>query len=341
MPAIFADTTSFKIIQNRRKVLVTGATGLLGREIVRQLLEGAYEVQALFRQHPARKSPPFHAENLHWIEGDILDISLLVQAMEEVEVVIHAAALVSFQPKDRDQLMKTNVEGTANVVNAALATKKVQKLIHISSVATLSPSKPMPTEVNESQGFNPDSDTSDYANSKFLAELEVARGVEEGLPAVLLNPSIILGRGTQGSAQLVNYTRKSPVFYPSGWLNYVDVRDVAKLTVYLVDKGPKAGEKIIASAGCIPYKEFFQKTASLQQKPAPNLEAGRFLSQLAWRVEAVKSIFTQSEPMLTRFTARSSTRKLRYRGVALEGVWPEFRYRSLEETLHWINTETA
>ncbi|HRH35828.1 MAG TPA: NAD-dependent epimerase/dehydratase family protein, partial [Catalimonadaceae bacterium] len=238
------------LLQNR--VFLTGATGLLGRQIAKQLIENQYEVIALLRPGSKdRKQLVPYSSQIQWIEGDLGDLHALEEGMNRADYVIHSGALVSFDPKDRNRLHKINSEGTANVVNVALKIPHLIKLVHVSSVATLSPSKPQPADIDERQGFNPNKNTSDYARSKYLAELEVIRSVEEGLKSVIINPSIILSAGgpDESSASLLDYVQKRRPFYTSGWINYVDVRDVASVVVQLLTQGPSDGQRIILSAG--------------------------------------------------------------------------------------------
>jgi dihydroflavonol-4-reductase len=321
------------------KVFITGATGLFGREMTVRLLESGYQVSALCRNPASDRVRNFpRSAEVEWIEGDIGDLLALQNAIQEADFVIHAAALVSFDSRDRKKLYHINVEGTSNMVNVSLLSEKLQKFIHISSVASLSPSKPMPTEIDERQGFNPDDSTSDYAWSKYNAELEVVRGVEEGLKAVMVNPSIILSPGNkdESSAGLFGYVMKEKPFYPTGWINYVDVRDVVSVVMELLKRGPEKGEKFLLSAGHIPYQSFFEKIAGVAGKRAPFIRSRNWMTGLAWRLEFILSLFTGKKPLLTKFTAASSSKRLIYKGKALADFWPDFRFRTLEETIQWV-----
>jgi dihydroflavonol-4-reductase len=321
------------------KVFITGATGLFGREMTARLLENGYQISALCRDPSSERvrNLPRSAE-VEWIEGDIGDLLILQQAIQEADFVIHAAALVSFDPRDRKKLYRTNVEGTSNMVNVSLLSENLRKFIHISSVASLSPSKPMPAEIDERQGFNPDDSTSDYAWSKYNAELEVVRGVEEGLKAVMVNPSIILSPGNkdESSAGLFGYVMKEKPFYPTGWINYVDVRDVVSVVMELLKRGPVKGEKFLVSAGHIPYRLFFEKIAGIAGKRVPFIRSRKWMTGIAWRLEFLLSLFNGKKPLLTKFTAASSSKRLIYKGKALADFWPGFRFHSLDETILWV-----
>ncbi len=321
------------------KVFLTGATGILGRQLVNLLVESGYRVVALERgsDPKRRKNTPFH-EQIEWIDGHLGDLLSIQKGMEDADYVIHAAALVSFRPSDRKKLMQVNYEGTANLVNCALAAPKLKKLVHISSVASLSPGRSLPAEVNEKQGFNPDDDTSDYAHSKYLAELEIFRGVEEGLKAAMVNPSIVLapGEDSESSASLIHYVKKENPFFPTGWINVVDVRDVARVVVWLLQNGPQDGSRLILNAECIPYKTFLAMAAKELGCRPPRIKTGKFLSELAWRFMALVSVFTTKKPVLTRFTARAASRRLKYSSIFLENIWPDFRFTPVTDSLRWI-----
>ena len=324
-------------------ILVSGAGGILGRYMCRALLEAGHTVVGLSRNPAAAQRHLEGESRMQWREGDILDVAALEKALENIDLVVHAAGLVSFLPEDRNRLLKINGEGTANMVNACLAQGNIKKLIHISSVTCLSPSRPMPSEVDERQGFNPDKNTSDYAISKYAAEMEVCRGVEEGLPAVMLNPSIVLAPGLDGesSASLVHYASKPRLFYPSGWLNFVDARDLAAIVCNMVEKSPSEGQRMVVSGGCIPYRDFFGLIASKKGIRPPMVKTGSILSALAWRLAAAASFFTGKKPLLTRFTAASAGRQFIYRGIALEQYLGSFAFRKIEDSLDWIIGRSA
>lgn len=320
-------------------ILVTGAGGIVGRYIAEALSEDGYRVFGLSR-NPEKASVklPNLKEKLTWVKGDVLDVLSLEEALKGMDFMVHAAGLVSFRDADRHQLMKINAEGTANVVNACLAAGNIRKLIHISSVACLSPGKPMPSEVDERQGFNPDKNTSDYAMSKFSAEMEVFRAVEEGLNALMLNPSIVLapGKEDESSAALVHYALKPRLFYPSGWINYVDARDLAAVCVRVLNTEQGKGKRLVVSGGCIPYLDFFSMVAERQGFRKPVFETGPRMAAIAWRATKVFGLITGTKPLLTRHTANSASKRFIYKGIAFKEVLGNFSFRPMEETLNWI-----
>lgn len=310
--------TSKYNIQIASMILVTGANGLVGAAIVRHLLKKNLVVRALKRSGSDTKSLSDVASQIEWVEGDVLDVASLEKAMQGVSQVVHAAAMVFFSPKERSLMYKVNVEGTANVVNMCMA-MKIKKLGFISSVAALG--RPDLTQIddsktisiNEQQKWEDSPLNSHYAKSKYQAELEVWRGVAEGLPAVIVNPSIILGEGdwTRSSSQLFKYVFDQNKFYTDGLVNYIDLWDVAAITVRLLLSDIE-NERFVLNAGTTTYKDLFEQMAKgFDQKP-PTIRISPFMSQILWRVEAIRSFFTGKNPLITRETAKSATTRFDY-----------------------------
>jgi nucleoside-diphosphate-sugar epimerase len=169
------------------QILVTGAAGLVGNELVKQLLQKGSKVKAIYNNKPLLLSHP----NLEKVRCDILDVMALDEVMQGITNVYHCAAIVSFDPKEKYRLLKINVEGTSNVINSCIDAN-VKKLLHVSSVAALGKAT-NGEAITENENHTENSRTSVYGKSKHLAELEVWRGQAEGLNTVIINPTIILG----------------------------------------------------------------------------------------------------------------------------------------------------
>lgn len=317
------------------QVFLTGITGLLGAQVAKLLLEKGYSVRALVRdlekvkiQHPA----------LEYTEGDILDISALSEQLKGVDYVVHAAALVSFAPKERKRMYQVNVEGTANVVNAALDAG-IKKFCHVSSIAAfgrppLDEMKKVDTvRINENQKWLSSETNSHYAISKYLGECEVWRGVAEGLSAVIVNPSIILGEGSwnQSSTQLFKYVYEERPFYPEGYLNYVDVKDVSSALLQLMESEVE-GERFCVSGGMVAYKEFFDEIALRFQKKKPSFKVTSGMMGALWRVEAIKSVLTGKAPLITKETAKTAQLKIYQQNDKIRKAL-DFEFTPLETTL--------
>jgi dihydroflavonol-4-reductase len=318
---------------DRGMVLVTGGTGFLGSYIIKQLVEKGYIVRAIRRSN---KLPSWISKEIldavEWIEGDVLDVVALQDAMEGVDTVIHSAAVVSFAKKDRKDMYHINVEGTANVVNMALE-KNVRRLIHISSVAALGRTTDG-GQVNEEKKWEESKANTHYGKSKFKAELQVWRGMSEGLEAVILNPSTILGYGDwhNSSCAIFNNVYKEFKWYPPGINGFVDVEDVAKLVILLMESTINE-ERFIVSGDTWPFKKLQDTIADGFGKKRPQKQTTPFLMALAWRLEKVKSFFTGKKPLLTKESAKVAQSQTWFENDKILKALPGFSFTPLEETI--------
>lgn len=307
-------------------VAVTGASGVLGRPLVEHLPEAGIKVIAIVRDQTARFS-----DGIEVRQADILDSFELPDALRGADCVIHAAALVSFNPRRRDEIIRVNVEGTRNAVNACLK-EGIRNFIQISSVAALG--RRLDGLIDEGLQW-----TGQYANayatSKHLAELEVYRGGEEGLTVSLVNPSVILS-GTpahRSSAALFDYAWKGRPFYTDGMLNYVDVRDVIRALLTLIHQ-PRPGERFILCGGSTSYRSFFSQVAGQWKKRPPSVRIPNSLVTLFGAAEELRCRLAGTEPQVTRDSAAMATRHFRYDTTRSQQVLG-LRYHALEDTLAW------
>lgn len=275
---------------------------------------------------------------IEWIEGDITDKDSLREGMKGAEAVIHAAAKVSFNPHDRDLLLHENVEGTANLVDLALELQ-VPRFCHVSSIAALGDQE-WGVPVNEDFHWKNDRRRSAYAEGKFLSEMEVWRGVQEGLSCVIINPAIILGPGrwASGSPSLFQTVWNGLHFYTNGSNGFVDVRDVSRAAIALVlakDWEAVQNQRYVLSAGNHTYREIFDWIAEALHRPKATIRAGRFLLCLGCTIAKLKSLLTGAEPALTKETARSSTTRSVYDGSKI-GKVINFSYTLIDTTIRDI-----
>jgi dihydroflavonol-4-reductase len=284
-------------------IAVTGANGLLGSVVVRKLLESGDSFVALRRKGSDTSLLSDLMDKIQWREADIMDPVSLLEAFEGVTRVIHAAAIVSFNPKRAKEVMNINALGTRNVVNACLD-REVKRLVYVSSVAALCRQKGQ-SIIDESNKWVESSVNSTYAHSKYLGELEVFRGQEEGLSSVIINPSFILAGAdwNVSSAQLFQYAWDQRPFYIDGSLNYVDVLDVANI-VYALVHDTTDGERYIVSAGKISFKDLLTEMATNFKKRPPRFKLTRTVLKPVSFIEAIRTRITGTEPRLTRDTAR-------------------------------------
>ena len=316
-------------------ILLTGATGLVGGEIANQLAGKGLPFKALRRSsgkvNPILKTSPL------WVDGDIMDPMSLKEALKDVDTVIHSAALISFYRREYKTMHQVNVNGTANLINEAIAAN-VKKFIHISSVAALGRSQ-QEKHIDETARWVNSPDNSAYGESKHLAELEVWRGQEEGLAVGIINPSVVLGPGNwhQSSTKLFRYAWKEGKFYPPGTFNYVDLRDVSHAVLQVMATDIQ-GDRFIVSNDTIYYKDFFEKVAEHFDKKAPQRKLTRFIAQMAVIAEGIKSTITGSPPLITRESINLSGMKYRFDNAKIKRVLG-FEFTPLSDTIAWTCRE--
>ncbi|RYF76248.1 MAG: NAD-dependent epimerase/dehydratase family protein [Cytophagaceae bacterium] len=324
--------------------LVTGATGLIGSHVVRYLLSLGRSVSALYRAQNGYGLLTDIANQINWLEGDVLDIPSLETAITPGCDVIHCAAIVSFVPKDRARMEQINVEGTANIVNVCLVAG-VRKLAYLSSVAALGRPESksnvpgQPVVLTEEQKWEESPLNSAYAKTKYRAELEVWRGSAEGLPVVMVNPSVVLGEGdwTRSSTQLIKYVHDENRFYTEGDINYVDVLDVAEAIVNLLHSDV-VDRRFILNAGAMPYQDFLTQLAQALGKRPPSIRVPPGLAKVLATLESVRSAITGTSPLITLETARGASHKYYYPGEQIMQVL-DFQYRPLSVTLTRIASQ--
>jgi nucleoside-diphosphate-sugar epimerase len=316
-------------ISNRAKILVTGGSGLVGKELISQLLSKDEMVTAIYNKTPLAD---FKSPNLQQFNCNILDVAGLEEIMQGIDQVYHCAAIVSFLPAQQKEMFKVNIEGTANVVNASL-NAGVKKLVHVSSVSALGRIRENEL-VTEQMNWTEETSNSKYGQSKYLGELEVWRGVAEGLDAVIVNPVIILGDGgwDAGSSQIFKTVYNEFPWYTEGVTGFVDVRDVAKAMIGLMESNTSS-QRFILSAANIGYRDIFNMIATAFNKKAPYKKVTPQLAKIVWRLEAFKCIFTGKNPLITKETAATALAKVYYNNSKLPQFLPGFQYEQIEATI--------
>lgn len=323
-------------------ILVTGGSGFVGAHLMLELLKNKQKVRAIKRSDSdlslSKKIFSYYQTDsemlfsqIEWVEGDVLDMFSMEDAMKDVNKVYHCAAVVSFNPKDRDNLFKTNIKGTANVINAALKSK-IEKLCFVSSIAAIGRSENN-QQTNEETEWKASNRNSNYAISKYEAEREVWRGIEEGLNAVIVNPSVILGPGDwkSGSAKIFDTLGKGSKFYTNGVNGFVDVRDVAS-AMYKLMESDIVNQRFILSSENLSYKELFTLILKAYGLNPPTIKANRLLLEIAWRFEKLKSILLNTRPLITKETVNTSQNQYFYSTEKLQKALG-FKFRAVKEII--------
>ena len=314
-------------------VFITGGTGFIGSYIIKNLIQKGYTVRAIRRSSKL----PFYIpdeilKKVQWVEGDVLDTVSLHDAMQDAEAVIHAAAIVSFSKKERHRMYHVNVEGTANVVNAAIE-NKVKRFLHVSSVAALGRTTKTET-INELKKWEENKSNTHYAISKHHSELHVWRGFAEGLEGIVINPSTVLGYGDwhQSSCAIFKNAYKEFPWYTKGINGFVGVEDVAETTVQLLFS-EITQKKFIVNGENRSFQQLFNTIADGFHKKHPHKEATKAMGEIAWRLERLKEIFTGKKALLTRETAKVAHSKTSFDNSALLNALPGFQFTPLEAVI--------
>nr|WP_319271912.1 NAD-dependent epimerase/dehydratase family protein [uncultured Draconibacterium sp.] len=298
-------------------IFVTGGTGLVGAHLLFELCKTGKKVRALKREtsnlEQVLKTFAYYTDDaqqlfdtIEWVDGDILDYFSLEKLLNGVTEIYHCAAIVSFESKERQRMISNNVEGTANLVNAAIE-NNVKKICHVSSIAALGKLQ-NGAPVTEETNWVPSKKNSAYSESKFYSETEIWRGIEEGLDAIIVNPSIIFGPANweSGSAKIFKTIWDGMKFYTKGVTGFVDVFDVVQPMIKLMDEQnfeDCKNQRYILSAENLSYQQVFTQIAEALQKPKPTIWASDFLMGFVWRAATFASWFTRKPSLITREAA--------------------------------------
>lgn len=313
-------------------ILVTGANGLLGSYLVKELIDKGEHVRGLRRATSDMSLLAGYIDRIEWIEGDVRDIYSLEEAMVGVDQVYHVAALISMQPDDLGQMLSVNAEGTANVVNAVLSSD-IRKLLYVSSVAAFGRPERAVKLIDENLDVKDSSDNFAYYKSKLYAEREVWRGIAEGLNAVIINPSTILGGGFWNIPPngIFSHVHGGLPFYTTGVNGFVDVRDVVEIAIRLMNSDISA-EKFIVSAENASFRDVMWMAADAMKVRRPYIHSGRVLGSLAWRFESVRSLFAKPSAIITHDSVAIGQNDFYYSNEKVRKAL-DYTFRPLQQTI--------
>jgi nucleoside-diphosphate-sugar epimerase len=322
-------------------ILVSGGTGLVGAHLLYKLVSSGENVRALKRKtSDTEKTKHIFSyytddydelfDKINWIEGDLLDYESLLSAFKGIEFVYHCAASVSFQSADKNSLIKTNIEGTANIVNSALESG-IKKILHVSTIGTLGRAG-SDGIVTEETAWN-SKKTSVYSTSKYYAELEIWRGIAEGLNAVIINPSIILGPADwdSGSAKLFRTMYDGLKFYTAGSNGFVDVQDVVNIMTILMNSDI-SGEKFIINSENLSYRNLFSQMAGFLNVNPPKYKATHLMTEIAWRILWLKSLMTGRKSAITKETSETARQFYKYSNTKIVSL-TRYEFMKIEDSL--------
>jgi nucleoside-diphosphate-sugar epimerase len=327
-------------------IFVTGGTGLVGAHLLYELTLAGKNVKALKREssnlQQVLKTFSYYSETpkelfnqIEWVEGNILDYFVLEKILEGVTEIYHCAAIVSFNPKERQQMIANNVEGTSNLVNAAIE-KGVKKICHVSSIAALG-RLDEGQSVTEETNWVPSKKISGYSESKFFSEVEIWRGIEEGLDAVIVNPSIIFGPANweTGSARMFKTIWNGMKFYTKGITGFVDVRDVVRAMILLMNEEnfeAAKNQRYLLNSENLSYQNVFCQIADALEKSRPKIFASDFLLKMVWRVAKIAGIISRKSPSITRDVVANSNTVNNFDGSKIIKQF-NFKYLPVSESI--------
>lgn len=327
-------------------IFVSGGTGLLGAHLLLNLVSNGRDVVAMKRPNSdlgkVKKIFSYYTlnseqlfKNIKWVDAEITDYETIEELLVDIDTVYHCAAMVSFAPADKQKIFDINVIGTANIVNACLK-NGVRKLCHVSSIAALGAEKNGAKITEDSKIVDQDKSQSIYSKSKFLSEMDVWRGTAEGLNAVIVNPSVILGPGNwnQGSAAFFSAVWNSMKFYTEGVTGFVDVRDVTRAMIMLTES-EIVNQRFIVSAENVCYKDIFKIIATNLRKKPPTIKVSKFMTQTIWRLAWVASFFSKKKPVITKETAQNAHKQNLYSNEKIKNTI-EFNFMPIKRSIEDI-----
>lgn len=329
-------------------ILVTGGTGLVGSHLLFELVNMNQSIRAIYRDRAkldfVKKVFSYNSEQtdllfnkIDWVKADLLDVPSLIEVFKDITHVYHCAALISFDPKDYLKLRKINIEGTANIVNLCIA-NTISKLCYVSSISTLG-KKYNHNLIDEETHWNPDADNSVYGISKYGAEMEVWRGTQEGLNTVIVNPGLILGPGfwNSGSGLLFKEVNQGLTYYVNGTSGYVDVKDVIKCMIRLMNSNNSNNRFILVSEN-LSFKQFTEIASRYLGVKAPRKPVTLFMLKIGWRFDWLKSFITGKPRRLTKQTAASALTITNYCNKKIIKAI-DFNFTKIEDTIKSISEQ--
>jgi dihydroflavonol-4-reductase len=327
-------------------IFVTGGTGLIGSHLLYEMCSRGEKVRALKRPSGNTSAllkvfsyyttdPESLFSTIDWVDGDLSDCAGLEMLLKDVDEVYHCAAIVSFRSSERGKMIANNVEITANMVNAAI-NARVKRFCHVSSVAALGKVRDG-SVITEEIAWMPSKKNSGYAESKFHSEMEVWRGIEEGLKAVIVNPSIVIGPGdwNRSSPRLFTTVWNGLKFYTKGSTGFIGVKDVIRAMLTLMEPQNFAvhkNQRFLLSSHTLGYRDFFGRVARALGKPEPSIYASGFMQGVAWRGALLASFFTGKEPFITKEAVSGSNREIRFDGSKITRE-TGFQYGNIDDAI--------
>lgn len=325
-------------------IFVTGGTGFLGSHLLAKLAGEGVQIRALKRRNSstvylkkilAKKGYSDFYDKIEWIEGDMLDYELLLENLKDVTHVIHAAAIVSFNKKEFKFVTNGNINGTSNLVDAALS-NNVKRFCHVSSISALGGNE-NGNLIDENTEWRNDKKNSAYSIAKYYSELHAWRGHSEGMECVVVNPSVIIGSGNWKTdiSSLFTKVNNGFKYYTRGSTGFVDVNDVANIVIQLTLHSDVNGERFVINAENISYRELLNMIAKSLNKEIPNKEVGEKTLNLVNKLSKIISLFNGTKSLISPDMARIATSNLSYSNKKIYDLL-SYNFKPIKETINEV-----
>jgi len=328
-------------------ILVTGGTGLVGSHLLYQLLQKEQKVRAIYKRAHKLKTVKhvfsYYTDDsdslydkIEWVEADITDIPKLEDVFQNITHVYHCAAFVSFEPDKYRTLRNINIKGTANIVNLSVS-NNVKKLVYVSSIATLGNTPNPDIPISETTAWNPEEDHNVYAITKYGAELEVWRGTQEGVPAIIVNPGVIIGPGYWrggSSGSLFSRVYKNNAFYTEGSTGYIDVFDVVKPMIALMESEIR-NERFILVSENLKFRTFSDKISEVLGVEKSKKHAKPWLLRVLWRLDWLNHKVFGKRRKLTKQLAKTLHEEQRYDNSKIKDAL-SYNFKSISDSINIV-----
>lgn len=317
---------------------------MVGSHLILDLLRSEKKVRAIYRKESSlaavknvfsystsKEEAAALFSRIEWVKADITDVPSLEIPFEDVSLVYHCAAIVSFDSSRDMELRKTNIEGTANIVNFCIK-NQVEKLCFVSSIATLD-KRPDKKIISERSLWNKEADQNMYSITKYGAEMEVWRASQEGVPVIIVNPGVIIGPGFwgAGSGKIFSEIQNGLNYYFPKITGFIGVWDVVKAMRKLTASGIE-NEQFVLVAENLSFKEVFKITAQKLNKPAPSKKLKPWMIYMGWLWQEISGVFTKKEKQLESSSSKSLFGKSYYSSKKIQEHL-QFKFEPIEEVI--------
>lgn len=322
-------------------IFITGGTGFLGAHIIAKLAVDGINVRALKRKNSStvflektfkNYGISDQINNIEWVNGDLLDYGFLLESLSGIEHIINSAAIISFDNKNSKSVIRDNIKGTSNLIDASIC-NNVKRFCHISSIAAIGSSQNSDL-IDETTEWTSNKGNSAYSISKYYSELQVWRGFSEGLPCVIVNPSVIVGAGNWETdfSSIFKKVNDGLKYYTSGSSGFISVEDVAEIVKLLTLNSDISGERFILSAENITYKDLLFMVAKFLKKKAPSKEISGNLIKILQNVNKISSFLRISNSQISTDLLNIATKKLNYSNQKILNQ-TSYKFKSIKDTL--------